>query len=435
MTDIKPFFGAFVFILVLMIIACEDRPRTNLFDSQTEIDPSEWSPDSLRIQVIDDSQVLLTWTQEDEHIQGYRVERNENGGRWINAGEVEPASRQFIDDSLKFGADYTFRVCAFTLTGQSDFSISDTVRTIFPAPTDLTVEAYNDNEVQLEWTDNCEFEDGYLIERQNEDDGWSVIGETATDIVHYNDIGTGIITTDIHYQYRVNAFTGINKSNYSDVVYMKIIVADIDGNEYSAVKIGDQWWLTENLKVTHYRNGDAIPLVVWDVDWSNLSSDAYCWYNNYNPNIEIYGLLYNWYSTNDDRGIAPEGWHVPSDDEWKQLEIHLGMSQSQADSLGYRGTDEGRKLKETGTTYWFKHPLYDWDNVFGTNENGFTALGAGYRPENGNWGSLNVAGYFWTSTAIGSDDAWSRKLRDSKSTVGRYNDNFRRGYSIRCVRD
>lgn len=92
-------------------------------------------------------------------------------------------------------------------------------------------------------------------------------------------------------------------------------VTDIDGNVYQTIKIGNQWWMAKNLKVTHYRNGEAIPNITNDSEWINLSTGAYCAYNNDNGNIATYGLLYNWYTVVDSRNIAPSGWHVPTDDE------------------------------------------------------------------------------------------------------------------------
>lgn len=144
-------------------------------------------------------------------------------------------------------------------------------------------------------------------------------------------------------------------------------VTDIDGNVYQTIKIGNQWWMAENLKVTHYRNGNAIPNVTSYFSWRDLSSGAYCAYNNDNGNADAYGMIYNWYwyAVDDSRNIAPIGWHVPTDEEWKELEMYLGLSQTEADDTGYRGTDEGDKLK--ATTGWY-------NNGNGTNESGFTAL-------------------------------------------------------------
>ncbi|MBU0713276.1 PEGA domain-containing protein [bacterium] len=209
-------------------------------------------------------------------------------------------------------------------------------------------------------------------------------------------------------------------------------VTDIDGNVYKTVKIGDQWWMAENLKVTHYRNGDAIPNVTGDTEWSNLTTGAYCNYNNDDnnaTNADTYGRLYNWYAVNDSRNIAPTGWHVPSDEEWKELEMYLGMSQSDADATGVRGTDEGGKLKETGTNHWSS------PNTDATNESGFAALPGGYR---GFYGSVYYMGnyaYFWSSTESEGGSAWGRRLNYSNSDVYRYYFSKQYGFSVRCVRD
>jgi len=144
-------------------------------------------------------------------------------------------------------------------------------------------------------------------------------------------------------------------------------VTDIDGNVYKTVKIGDQWWMAENLKVRHYRNGDPIPHEINNVEWIMLTTGAYCYYDNDSSHAADYGALYNWYTVSDFRNIAPEGWHVPTDEEWKELEMALGISQEYADSTEWRGTNEGGKLKETGTTHW------NSPNEGATNESGFTA--------------------------------------------------------------
>ncbi len=205
-------------------------------------------------------------------------------------------------------------------------------------------------------------------------------------------------------------------------------VTDIDGNVYQTVTIGSQVWMAENLKVTHYRNGDPI-LSVTDSTWSVLTSGAYCGYNNGVNNVATYGMLYNWYAVADPRNIAPEGWHVPTDEEWKQLEMYLGMSQAQADETGWRGTDEGGKLKEAGTTHWSS------PNIGATNESGFSALPGGRRNTNGSFYYMGFVAYFWSSTEEGSDYVWLRYLIYGSSRVYRYNTSKHYGFSVRCVRD
>ncbi len=206
-------------------------------------------------------------------------------------------------------------------------------------------------------------------------------------------------------------------------------VVDYDGNTYFTVKIGDQCWMAQNLKVTHYSNGDPIPIVTDGTEWGGLSTGAYCEYNNDSSLVPIYGRLYNWYAVDDSRNIAPEGWHVPSDAELKQLEMYLGMSQGEADAIDWRGTDEGGKLKEAGTTHW-QNP-----NIGATNESAFTALPGGYRHYDGYFISMGITAHFWSFTESGSYYAWVRSLDHPYSQVNRHFADKRYGFSVRCVRD
>ena len=197
-------------------------------------------------------------------------------------------------------------------------------------------------------------------------------------------------------------------------------------------KIGDQWWMMENLRVTHYRNGDAIPNVADSYDWTTLTTGAYCEYDNDPSNVAVYGRLYNWYAVGDGRNIAPEGWHVPSDDEWKQLEMYLGMSPTDADAEDWRGNNEGGKMKETSTGHWTD------PNSDATNESGFTALPGGYRNSDtyGNFYNMGLIARLWSSTEYHSEAAWCRYLSYTYSKVYRYsNISKRNGFSVRCVKD
>jgi len=208
-----------------------------------------------------------------------------------------------------------------------------------------------------------------------------------------------------------------------------ITIKDIDGNTYKTIKIGDQLWMAENLKVTRYRNGDVIPNATDSSEWSNFTSGAYCSYHNNDNNVATYGLLYNWYVVNDNRHIAPKGWHIPTDAEWKELEIYLGMSKSDADKRLLRGIDEGGKLKETGFTHWAN------PNTGATNESGFSALPSGYRGIYGGFGDIREFAIFWSSTESTSGSALSRWLAYNHSRIYRDGLHNRQGFSIRCVMD
>ncbi len=195
-------------------------------------------------------------------------------------------------------------------------------------------------------------------------------------------------------------------------------VTDIDGNTYQTVKIGNQWWMAENLKVTHYRNGDAIPNVTDETTWINLTTGAYCNYDNNSNNVTIYGRLYNWYAVNDSRNIAPEGWHVPSDAEWKTLETYLGGI-----------SVAGGKMKEIGTTHWSS------PNTGATNESGFSALPGGSRSETAYYGVMGEVARFWSSTEELNTRAWRRALSHNNSGVDLFISLKTNGYSVRFVKN
>ncbi|MEA4935104.1 MAG: fibrobacter succinogenes major paralogous domain-containing protein [Paludibacter sp.] len=199
-------------------------------------------------------------------------------------------------------------------------------------------------------------------------------------------------------------------------------VTDIDGNVYSTVTIGTQTWMAENLKTTHYRNGDPIPNVTGDSQWGNLYSGAYCWYDNNIANKDIYGALYNGYAVKDSRNIAPQGWHVPTKEEWITLINYLG-----GDSVA------GGKLKQKGTAYW------DSPNTGASNSSEFNALPGGYRQRGtGIFLYKGTNAYFRSSTeefASGYDSAWLMMLwsQASKSSVT-YAEKTT-GFSVRCIKD
>lgn len=202
-------------------------------------------------------------------------------------------------------------------------------------------------------------------------------------------------------------------------------VTDIDGNVYKTVKIGNQVWMAENLKVTHYRNGDAIPNMINNVEWGKMTEGAYCNYNNNSTIGAEYGKLYNWYTVSDARGLAPEGWHVPSDAEWKNLTSYLG-----GESVA------GRELKEAGTVHW-ESPFNGKDTIKGgINSVGFSAHPGGYRdPDAKYYAGIGNVGNWWTSKQGDQKNAWSRRIYSDYNDLSRNNYNKRGGFSVRCIKD
>ena len=226
------------------------------------------------------------------------------------------------------------------------------------------------------------------------------------------------------------------------------IVKDIDGNVYHTVRIGHQVWMAENLKTTRYNDGAEIPLVE-DIDsWSVLTEPGFCFYNNdsltnHFLNREVYGALYNWNTINSKK-LCPAGWHIPSDDEWKSLEIYLGLTRTEADSTGWRGTGQGKLLMalfdwaiDTTGCWSDSLLLYPSDTHVRsvTNSTGFTALPGGIRNSDGTFSDIRNRGNWWSSTKEGSNTAIVRSLKYNSNNIYRLNLDTRLGCSVRCVKD
>ena len=186
----------------------------------------------------------------------------------------------------------------------------------------------------------------------------------------------------------------------------------------SSVVIGTQTWTTKNLDVTTYRNGDVIPQVQDASTWANLKTGAWCYYNNLTANGSSYGKLYNWYAVNDPRGLAPNGYLIPSDAEWTILTDYLGGE-----------AVVGTKMKSTSG--WIA-------NGNGNNSSGFAGFPGGFRFDDGFFLGIGVYGYWWSSSGNAANflgKAWCRILQNSSDLVSRYDFNPQSGFSVRCLRE
>lgn len=245
-------------------------------------------------------------------------------------------------------------------------------------------------------------------------------GSKTTDGVGDGNFISNITGLSANTEYFVRAYA----TNSAGTVYGNTLsfttytgnITDIDGNIYNTITIGSQIWTVENLKVTHYRNGDPIPNVTDNTTWCNLTSGAYC---NYDDNIvATYGHLYNWYAVVDSRNIAPAGWHIPSDAEWQTLIDYLGGNNV-----------AGGEMKEAGTFHW-SNP-----NTSASNESGFTGLPGGDRGYGGSFSYMGGIGNWWSSTEYSTMNAWYIYLSSSNAAVNKeYNPKYS-GYSVRCIKN
>jgi uncharacterized protein (TIGR02145 family) len=230
------------------------------------------------------------------------------------------------------------------------------------------------------------------------------------------------LTSNTTYYVRAYATNSLGTAYGNPVSFKTLLaegtVADKDGNIYNYITIGTQVWMIENLKTTKYRNGDSLLNMTSDGTWNNTTIGGYCNYNNNSTNATDYGKLYNWYAVNDSRGLAPTGWHIPSDAEWATLITYLGGENV-----------AGGKLKETGLLHWLT------PNQGATNETGFSAFPGGFREINGVYSDLGSFGNWWSSTEINTLYAYYRHMYYNYGGIGRVYANKKTGFSVRCIKD
>ena len=196
-------------------------------------------------------------------------------------------------------------------------------------------------------------------------------------------------------------------------------VTDIDGNVYKTIVIGNQTWMAENLRTIHYQNGDEIPNVTDNTEWKNLTTGAYCNYNNNTDldTIATYGRLYNWYAVADSCQLAPKGWHVPTISDWDRLIDYLGGD-----------TIASNKLKEIGDLHWA-------DPFESTNSSGFTALPGGWRYLSENTKKMGFYTDYWAMPQYNATSAPFLYLFYFNSFMYRGINYKANGYSVRCIKD
>lgn len=220
----------------------------------------------------------------------------------------------------------------------------------------------------------------------------------------------------------IRTFARLKQLVFLPILYLFISFTSSRINDYISVEkehivIGTQVWQTQNLNVSTFLNGDIIQEAKTVEQWKAAAKNkqpAWCYYNNNEANGLKYGRLYNWYAANDPRGLAPEGWHIPSDKEWDGITNYFGSERV------------AMKLKQ----------LLGWEeNGNGTNESGLALLPGGYRNSAGLFISEGYYGDWWTSTKYMEKYAFDRYAKSKNHNLGKDFNDFGYGLSIRCVRD
>jgi uncharacterized protein (TIGR02145 family) len=397
----------------LLLMTCSKKERSNPLDSQNP--STQGDPFGLTSELTSQG-VKLTWKAVGvSGVTGYKIQRNAS-----TLSALEASATQYTDTSIYAESTYVYAMCAVSGSTQSESGKPVTVKIdssqlcITPA---VWAAPHLGGTLTTVQVTNCGTT-GKIFWTGTKDSSWLTVTPTNHGItpktlklsVPQNTTGQSrsarlIVSAD-----------GIN----SDTLTVTQdttggTVTDIDDNVYQTVTIGTQVWMAENLKVTRYRNGRPISKITDGNTWWNLTTAAYC-----ENQAATYGKLYNWYAVIDSQNIAPEGWHVATDAEWKELVTHLGGT-----------SDAGGKLKEAGTVHWCSSNI-------ATNEYLFSALPAGYRYSQGVYDVLGNNANFWASA--GNIDCYFT-LGCANENCDRHYDNDqsigckRYGLSIRCVRD
>lgn len=199
-------------------------------------------------------------------------------------------------------------------------------------------------------------------------------------------------------------------------------IKDFDGNTYRTVTHGLQTWTVPNLNVSHFRNGDTIPEARSEAEWlkaAEAGEPAWCYQQNDPANGKRYGKLYNWYAINDPRGLAPEGWHIPTNADWRTLVKNLN------------GVDmAGSGLKSTSG---------EWKSKRGANKIGFEGLPGGYRQADGKFSDLGRSCRWWSNSPPveiqPSNQIYTVELADTSVELKYLKSDRGAGYSVRCEKD
>ncbi|MBU2651393.1 MAG: fibrobacter succinogenes major paralogous domain-containing protein [Bacteroidetes bacterium] len=379
---------------------------------------------NLHVELISLTEIHLTWQDGTTGEDGFKIDRKVGNLAWETAyATINENVTGFTDNNFPLNNTIYYKVYAYVDTAHSGFSQSE-INTQIPAPDNLNLTQVNWQEISLTWSDHSQGEDGFKIDRKLGNSSWeAAYGTVNENVTLFTD--SGDFNNGDNVYYRIYAFFDIYNSTFTENNIQIFICGhnytDLRDNKlYSTTLIGTQCWMAENL---NYQ-----------------TSNSWC-YDNNASNCDTYGRLYNWGALMNGssssnavpsgvKGICPEDWHIPSDEEWKILEGSVDSQYYVGDPVwnndGCRGSDAGKKLKSS--TGWNS-------GGNGTNDYGFSALPGGYRGSNWNFYSIGAEDYFWSSAGSDAFNAWGRGLTFDNNGVYRNDYNKVAGLSVRCLRD
>jgi uncharacterized protein (TIGR02145 family) len=402
--------------------------------------------------------INLSWTDNSTNETGFKIDRKIGSGNWVtDYGIINNADViNFTDTSVSAGITYSYRVSSFNSVGKSltysnEVTLTPNATPVLPTLTTTAASSI---------TQTTAISGGNIL-----NDGsaaitargvcWSTSPNPTISLATKttDGLGSGAFTSNITgltanttYYVRAYATNSIgtaygNEINFTTLQNSTGIniagpnVTDIDGNTYQSVTNCGQTWTKQNLNVSKYSDGTPIPQVTDPTAWANLTTGAWCYYNNDPANSPIYGKLYNWHAVAGiydaaslanpalRKKLAPTGWHIPTDPEWTQL----------TDCLGGQNV-AGGKMKSIGTIQEGTG-LWQIPNTDATNASGFTGLPAGGRDDDGPFLLIGSNGFWWSSSEESTTNAWNHNLSCYGDDAYRFNNPKKSGFSVRCLRD
>ncbi len=376
------------------------------------------APIDFTITVNSISSVTLRWGYHLDGYEGFKIERKRSDGNWIVLSTTPNTT--ITDNSFELNTQVNYRVSAYFGQHSSDYSLSNFDSTI-PPPENLTIIANSSSSVTLNWNYNSTGHEGFKIERKIDNGSWEPL-ENNLSPGQTNFTDNDIELNNHNYHYRIYTFFGQYSSQEVDFPVIPFlcgilsIIDSRDGNQYQTVQIGNQCWLKENLKWLPSVSPPA---------YGSKTSPFYYVYNyrgisvveaKVTTNYQTYGVLYNWPAA---LIACPDGWHLPSNNEWTVLIDYLG------------GSDvAGGKMKTTGTTHW------NSPNTGATNESGFSGLPGGVRDYYYNeFFDCTYSGRWWSSVEYSSIYAWYLILGYDAAVLNMTYYHKEEGGSVRCLMD
>lgn len=429
------------FAAILLLPACE-RDLNNPWDEFSNLSPKDWAPQNLQIEDVSLTRKKLTWTYNgDDRIEAFVIERKDEANDWqAIAPAISKDLREWTDEGILpvQGTHYYYRLFGKAGKNTSSEITIESVAIGIPAPTGVYFVLNNCNSVTIFWSFSLTGNDGFIIWRTDKSNNQIKVDTIAANIFSFTD--NAIDLSDEKYSYEVFAFDGV--SNSLKVKIETSVVEDIEGNQYQTTCIDGIIWMTENLKTTRYKDGTAINTGLSNADWQTDQQGACAVYphtdvtgiDNEEQMIDAYGLLYNWNAVNNAKGLCPEGWSIPTVDDWTSLTEYLESGIEDAGNKLKSCKQENSPVGSPCATD--VHPRWNANEThFGYDDFHFSALPAGIRYSNGNYLQIGERAGWWSLSQLGNENAWMTSIYSNFGNVIKNADEMKTGLSVRCVRN